>query len=247
MRDYLERFNISEFIKPSDPRSEILKGPPQILIPPAINPAEDSAVQELTQALDLIPHDEKLTAITWEYFQNKPRSMPNMTVDEYRKNGWKSYDKMKPLKILEGLDLSERLRRYPRVPRQAITVHRFSDKTANGPTQCILRWLELHGHWATRINAMGRQLPTKTIIDVMGHAHVEVGKWIPGSTKKGTADIHSVVNSRHVSIEVKVGCDRMGPEQYKTKEAIELCGGIYYIATDFESFYEWYTKTTNNL
>jgi hypothetical protein len=30
--------------------------------------------------------------------------------------------------------------------------------------------------------------------------------------------------------------DRMSEEQHKTKEAIEACGGIYYIAENFESF-----------
>jgi len=34
----------------------------------------------------------------------------------------------------------------------------------------------------------------------------------------------------------------MSEEQHKTKEAIEACGGIYYIAENFESFYSWYSE-----
>ena len=151
---------------------------------------------------------------------------------------------MTALQRLQELDHQRKLEAYPNTPRYAIAITRFNDKTSNGLTQCILRWLELHGHYCTRINTMGRQLPTTTIVDVIGRAHVTQGKWIPGTTKRGTADVHSCINGRHVSIEVKVRKDRMSNEQHKTKEAIERCGGVYFIAKDFDSFLTWYNGIT---
>lgn len=147
---------------------------------------------------------------------------------------------MNALKLLQDLDYRSKLIKYPGVPREAITVSRFNDKTSNGLTACIIRWMELHGHWATRITTTGRQLEGSTITDVIGRTRTTPGKWIPGTTKKGTADIHAIVNGRHCSIEVKVGLDRMSHAQYKTKQQVELSGGLYMIATDFESFIKWY-------
>lgn len=144
------------------------------------------------------------------------------------------------LKTLQKMDFADKARRYPGVPRTAIPSTRFNDHTANALTRAILRWLELHGHYATRINTMGRQLKGTTVIDVIGRAHVTPSKWIPGTTRKGTADIHASINGRHVSIEVKIGSDTMSPEQLKTKNMVEQSGGLFYAAKDFESFYKWY-------
>lgn len=152
---------------------------------------------------------------------------------------------MKALQILSDLDYQVKRDLYQNIPKHAVAKTKFSDKTSNQFTQAILTWLRLHGCYCTRINTMGRQLKATTIIDVIGRAHVTPGKWIPGTTKRGTADIHAIINGRHVSIEVKVGRDRMSDDQHKTKKAIEQCGGVYYIAQDFESFYQWYKTITS--
>jgi len=147
---------------------------------------------------------------------------------------------MNPLKTLQELDFEHKREQYPNTPLHAIARTRFSDRTANGLTHCIIRWLELHGYWATRITTTGRQLKGPTITDVLGRTHQLAGKWIPGTTRKGTADIHAVIDGQHASIEVKIGSDKMSEAQHKTKEAIERSGGIYFVATDFESFHHWY-------
>src|SRR5688500_18488882 len=105
------------------------------------------------------------------------------------------------LKILSDLDYEAKLAMYQNVPEAAVVRTTFYDKTANGLTQCILTWLRLHGHYCTRINTTGRQLPATTIVDVLGRAHVTPGKWIPGATRRGTADLHCIINGRHGSIE----------------------------------------------
>lgn len=141
---------------------------------------------------------------------------------------------------LQELDYSQKIAKYTNVPVHAIQRARFNDRTANGLAQCIIRWLELKGHYCTRITTTGRKLNDITIIDVIGRAHVTPGKWIPGTTKRGTSDIIASINGRHASIELKIGRDVMSPAQIKTKQQVEGSGGLYFIAKDFESFYKWY-------
>jgi hypothetical protein len=153
---------------------------------------------------------------------------------------------MNALKILSDLDYQTKRHLYASMPEHAIPRTRFSDKTANGLTQCILTWLRLHGHYATRIVTTGRKLKDTVTVDVLGRNRVLPGQWIPGTTRTGTSDIHAIINGRHASIEVKVGKDKMSPAQEKTKKDVERSGGVYFIAKDFESFYQWYNSQLEN-
>jgi hypothetical protein len=151
---------------------------------------------------------------------------------------------MTALQLLQQMDFEAKRDLYKSTPLHAIPKTKFSDKTSNGLTQCILTWLKLHNHYATRINTMGRKLKDTVIVDVIGRAHITPGKWVPGTTRKGTSDIHSVINSKHASIEVKVGRDTMSDDQIKTKQQVENSGGLFFIAKDFESFMIWYNTIT---
>ncbi len=153
---------------------------------------------------------------------------------------------MKALQILTELDYQVKRDLYQNVPLHAVPRGKFLDKTGNGLTQCILTWLKLHHHYAVRINTTGRKLKDTTIIDIIGKAHVTPGKWIPGTTRKGTADIHAVLHGKHCSIEIKIGYDRMSKDQERTKQDVERAGGCYFIAKDFETFLEWYKNITQN-
>lgn len=133
----------------------------------------------------------------------------------------------KQIKTLIELDRMEKAKKYPTVPDHALPSKKFTDSTANGLTKAIVEWLTLNGCWATRVSSAGRYIAS-------------AGKFIPSTTKKGTADIHAIINGRHVSIEVKIGADRMSEAQLKVKSAIEKSGGIYFIATDFDSFMTFY-------
>ena len=133
-------------------------------------------------------------------------------------------------KELIELDLQSKKQRYSSIPSHALPKLKVT-ADANGLTQAIISWLNLNGHFATRISSAGRYLP-------------QLGKFIPSTTKRGTADIHSVIGGRHVSIEVKIGKDRMSEAQIEMKAKIEKAGGLYFVATDFEQFMKWY-KTLN--
>jgi hypothetical protein len=101
---------------------------------------------------------------------------------------------------------------------------------ANGLTKYITNFLFWKGHRATRVNVQGR---------------IVKGKWIPSSTRKGTADISATIKGRSVMIEIKVGSDRPRPEQLLEQERERRSGGIYEFISTPEQFLELYDKVVN--
>ena len=101
---------------------------------------------------------------------------------------------------------------------------------ANGLTKYITNFLFWKGHRATRVNVQGR---------------IVKGKWIPSTTRKGTADISATIKGRSVQIEVKVGKDRPRPEQLQEQERERKAGGIYEFISTPEQFLELYDKVVN--
>jgi len=92
---------------------------------------------------------------------------------------------------------------HPTLPESAVTPPPYTDRSANGLTKAICDYIRLSGGYATRINTTGQ---------------LRGGKWIPGTTRKGTADIHAVYKGYHLSIEVKIGKDRQSIQQRQTEE-----------------------------
>ena len=128
--------------------------------------------------------------------------------------------------------------KYPNMPLDYIPLYKYTDKTANGLTRCIIDYLEFNGCQAERISTTGRMVDnTKTFTNVIGITK-QIGskKWIKGSGTKGSADISATINGKSVKIEVKIGKDRQSEHQKKYQESIEKSGGIYLIAKSFEDF-----------
>ena len=113
-------------------------------------------------------------------------------------------------------------------------------RKANGLTRMIVNFLTWSGHYANRISSAGRIAPG--LERQASGITLTVKKFIPSTTKKGTADIHAIINGRHVSIEIKIGHDRMSEHQIKEQERIERAGGVYIIIKTPEQFFEWYQK-----
>ena len=148
---------------------------------------------------------------------------------------------MKALDHLKAMKVAKIKEQYPSLPEHAIPAPKYTDNSANGLTKCVIDFLNMSGHQAERINTMGRMLDNrKTVTDVIGRQKI-IGstKYIPTTGTKGSADISATINGKSVKIEVKYGKDRQSAEQKAYQEQIEKAGGIYYIARDFESFYEW--------
>lgn len=137
------------------------------------------------------------------------------------------YRKSEELKLLEALIHQDKAKRHPAMPSNYVPKTAYRDDDANGLTNAIIDYIDLIGGWATRISVEGRYIE-------------KLGRRIPSSVKKGTADIHAVYRGRHLSIEVKVGKDRQSEHQIEVQQDIESAGGLYFIARDFASFYQWF-------
>jgi hypothetical protein len=141
------------------------------------------------------------------------------------------------LKDLHRLALLRQHEKYPNVPIHALYVKSFKDTTANELTRSIEAFIRMTGNYADRINNTG-------IYDK------KTGRWRKGGTRKGIADImaakHIEVGGRKlaitVAIEVKVGKDRMSPDQVRVKAEIEKAGGVYIIARSWDQFYEEWNR-----
>jgi len=151
---------------------------------------------------------------------------------------------MTPLQTLKQLKQEEQRKLYPNVPDHGMKPVKYEDKTANGLTKCILDFLNLSGHFAERINTMGRMIDgRKQVTDIIGRTKtIGTAKYIPTTGTKGSSDISATINGKSVKIEVKIGSDRQSKYQIEYQERTERSGGIYLIARDFESFYNEYKK-----
>lgn len=127
---------------------------------------------------------------------------------------------------LTQLALERKKELYPNVPHYALIKPKFSDKDANSLTKCILEYFRLNGGYAVRINTQGQY-------------NEKLGRWTKGTTKRGTADVHACLNGMHYSIEIKIGKDTLSEHQEETQSQVTAAGGNYFVAKDFQSFYDW--------
>jgi hypothetical protein len=158
------------------------------------------------------------------------------------------------LKKLIELKHLEECKKYPSMPPAYIPLTKFSDKTANGLTRCVIAWINLHGGQAERINTTGRMIDkTKVVSDALGQKRM-IGsvEWQKGTGTKGSADISSTIrmniNGRMIGVsvkwEVKIGKDRMSEHQKKYQLEIEGADGYYFVVKSFDDFMEKYLELT---
>lgn len=150
----------------------------------------------------------------------------------------------KALKQLQDLHFEAQKTKYKTIPPAYIPRKKFADATANGLTQCIIQYINLMGGFAERISNTGRQIDNRKIVtDVLGQKRIlGTVSYIKGTGKNGTADISATYKGLSLKIEVKIGKDKMSAAQSEYKQKTEGAGGIYYIAKDFETFFEWFNQ-----
>lgn len=102
---------------------------------------------------------------------------------------------------------------------------------ANGLTQFIMNYVNWEGYRATRINSMGRQVR---------------GKWIYGTTRKGTADLSLTLRGKSVQVEIKIPPDRPSAYQLAEQAKERAAGGIYEFVSNPDQFFELYDRVVNN-
>ena len=111
-------------------------------------------------------------------------------------------------------------------------------KKANGLTRFVLQYLEWMEHRATRINSQGRLIeglergPTGNSISIK--------KWVPGTTRRGTADISATIFGRSCMFEIKIGKDKASEFQLAEQAKERRAGGIYEFVTDPDQFFKLY-------
>lgn len=103
---------------------------------------------------------------------------------------------------------------------------------SGGLQQSIIKYLLWNGHRATRISSAGRKIGDK---------------WIPGTTRKGSADISATIKGRSVMLEVKVNLDKPSPDQLREQELERRAGGCYEFIKTFEQFLVFYDEFISNL
>lgn len=104
--------------------------------------------------------------------------------------------------------------------------------TANGLTRFIENYINWVGWRATRINTTGR---------VVG------GRYIYGTTRRGSSDLSSTINGKSCMWEVKAGKDRPSEHQLKEQAKERAAGGEYFFVSTPEQFFEYLDEFLNRV
>ena len=98
-------------------------------------------------------------------------------------------------------------------------------RTSNGLTNYLVNAINWMGGNATRVSSAGRMIdaqqkqPSGTILTVK--------KYIPSTTRKGTADVTATFKGKSFKFEIKIGNDK--PSTYQLEEQKrEIAAGCYY-------------------
>jgi hypothetical protein len=145
---------------------------------------------------------------------------------------------------LRRLALETLKKKHPNFPDQYFAVTKYTDKDANSLTRAICDFIRFKGGQAERINTTGIYRDnSKVVEDVLGYRKkIGSGYWTKGQSTPGSADIAAVINGKAIKIEVKHGKDRLSEVQKQYQKDIESAGGVYYVAKDFQSFYQWFNE-----
>ena len=100
-------------------------------------------------------------------------------------------------------------------------------RKANGLQRAIVNYINWAGYRATRISTTGRMID---------------GRYIPGNTRRGTADVSATINGRSIMLEVKVGADKPSPEQLAEQAKEQAAGGQYHFIHSMQEFFVVYDK-----
>jgi hypothetical protein len=146
----------------------------------------------------------------------------------------------KPMDRLKALYLENSKRKAPNFPDAYRVVPKYSDKTANGLTNCVVDYLNFSGHMASRINNMGTWRADES--------NVKGGFYTRSNQMKGIADITSCIKVKVTGIEVgisvwwevKIGADKQSESQRLFADRVRDSGGHYYVVKSFDDFIRHY-------
>lgn len=151
------------------------------------------------------------------------------------------------LQLLKALELDDLRLKYPSIDERYIPYTKWSDNSANALTKCVIAYITFRGGQAERISSQGQYREGAKIqvgTGELAHQRQLPGKWTPGQSTKGTADISSTIRGRSVKIEIKYGKDVQSQVQKEYQASVERAGGVYIIVRSFDEFVVWYEQFT---
>lgn len=143
-----------------------------------------------------------------------------------RKAPKRPYKKPDSVRELERLANLEAIRLHPSIEPRYLAPRLYRDDTANTLTACVVKYIEILGGWASRVNNMG-------VYDR------RLNKYRRSTQKKGIADIIATYKGLSLQIEVKIGRDKQSEAQEHVQQKVTEAGGLYYIARNFTDFKTW--------
>ena len=144
---------------------------------------------------------------------------------------------------LKALELEALRLKHPTIDQKYLAFTNWKDDSANSLTSCVIAYVQYMGGQAERISSQGQYREGAKIqvgTGELAHTKQLPGKWTPGQSTKGTADISSTIRGRSVKIEIKYGRDVQSQVQKDYQASIEKAGGVYIIVRTFDEFVVWY-------
>ena len=108
--------------------------------------------------------------------------------------------------------------------------------------KCIKEFVEMLGHQCAKITTSGTFVKGEKVVGVSTSLGTTQsgggGKYIPGGSTKGVADLILTVYGLKLDCEVKYSKgDKQRDTQVKYQTAVEKAGGFYMIVKNFDDFY----------
>jgi hypothetical protein len=140
------------------------------------------------------------------------------------------------LKWLSEKAMESKRRLYPSVPDHCRPVIKYTDTNTNGLTKAVIDTFILSGMFASRIDSKGTYSQA-------------LKRFIPSNQKRGLPDVFAqAAGLPPLWIEIKCAAtkDRLKPHQVEVIEQLRKSGAIVFIATEYQSFYEWFNNEVIN-
>jgi hypothetical protein len=143
-----------------------------------------------------------------------------------------AYKKPQSVKQLEEMANQAARDKFPGTPAHYLAPRLYRDDTANALTKCIVDYIRFCGGFSSRLNSTGSY-------------RADLHRFVFSNQIKGMSDIQAIYNGKPLFIEVKIGRDKLSPQQIKFRDSIILSGGLYFIAGNFSEFKTWFDNLSH--
>lgn len=105
------------------------------------------------------------------------------------------------------------------------------ERPSIGSANDLQKFIKAHAEWmgcdSNRINTTGRKVD---------------GKWITGTTKKGSADVELIIQGRAVHLEIKFGNDKPSDHQIKRQQQVRNAKGVYEFIHSVDEYFQVFDR-----